>query len=759
MNLLSELRRRNVFKVAVFYAVSAWFVLQVADVLFGLLEVPGWSLKFVFGVLVLGFPFALIFSWVFELTPEGLKRESDLGQSSSMGSVTGRRLTLSITAVLAGALTLFALDYFVLEDSPPSGFAEPPAPAAEAPRPGRIAVLPFANVSEDRSNEYFSDGMTEELLNLLGQVPDISVIGRNSAFMFKNQDLDPLSVGRKLGVSHLVQGSVRKPNSGNRVRVNAAVIETSTGLQIWSQQFDRNLDDVLAIQEDIAKAVVSALAMKLLGQKIPAAEPKGAASQTGLAAGTIPGWGRQVNPKAYEHVLKGRFDWHKRTPDSLSSAIEHFQAAIDLDPNYAPAYTGLSDAYQLAVDYSDTDQAVANKLSEAAVEAAFALEPDSADAFASLGLLEINRQNNQAASQALRRALDLNPNHAMASMWLAIAYGNLGDRRAALEAYENARQRDPLHSTILSNLANTLADFGRIDEALAVCDELIELYPTGGRGEENAGLIAWRGGRLDDATEFFITAWRKAPDHINNFNKLPFVMLALDEPELAQAWLDYATAIAPFDAFIVSTKPAFMRLAGDRQGEIAYWKELAERYDNWFFRANLGFAYLINQDYKSSLRHFELALVRDGQEQVRISPANFDWAAPYALALRMNGAAQEADRVIQEGLAAFQSQFDIGVQFSGSPLNYQVAALHAQAGDLETALATARLAAQQGANSRVFWEVNPTFDVMKDEFGFQQLMLELDGLVMAQRASLSRSGLLKPPEELAAAAATDDASK
>lgn len=758
MRLISELRRRNVFKVAVFYAVSAWFVLQVADVLFGLLDVPDWTLKFVFGVLLLGFPFALIFAWVFEMTPDGLKREKDVDRSGVIRTETGRRLTLSITAVLAGGVTLYALDRLVLGEhlsSPAAGQGS----GAEAVQPGlagsnKIAVLPFANLSDDASNEYFSDGMTEELQTLLGQVPDFSVIGRTSAFLFKDQDQDPLAIGRRLGVSHLVQGSVRKPGAGKKVRVSARLIETSTGVQVWSAQYDRDLDDVLAIQENIADAVVSALAKKLLGRDSKRESAVGS-DPLAEAGGIFVGLNREVDPAAYESVLKGRYEWHKRTPTSLAAAIDHFQAAIDLDPSYAPAYTGLADAYQLSVDYSDTDQAVANKFSQSAIKAAFALDPNSADAYASLGLLEINRQNNEAAAQALRRAIEVNPNHAMASMWLAITQTNLGDRRAALAAYERARQIDPLHSTILSNLANTLADFGRIDEALAVCDELIELYPKGGRGEENAGLIAWRGGRLDEAAASFITAWRKAPDHINNFNKLPFVMLALNQPELAQAWLDYAVGIAPSDAFIVVTRPAFMRLAGDKQGEIEYWKDLAGRYDNWFFRANLGFAYLLNQDYKASLRHFELGLLREGEETVRITRANADWAAPYAIALRRTGSDDEARRIIDEGLAAFQSLFDTGVQFSGAPLNYQVAALQAQAGDIGESLATARVAAQQGAISSLFWDLNPAFDPIRDDVGFKHLMLELDELMSAQRESLLKAGLLRPPSQLMVAPELD----
>ncbi len=303
-DFLSELKRRNVVRIGLLYAVSGWVLLQVADVLVGLLGLPDWTLRLVGMLLLLGFPLALIFAWVYELTPEGIKRERDVDRSASITSHTGQRLNIVIVVLLAMAVTLLALQQFSGRDANPSGPEQAAAPVAADP-PGvsvsdespSIAVLPFINMSGDAENEYFSDGLSEELLNVLARVPDLRVAARTSSFHFKNKTGDVAEIGRELGVANVLEGSVRK--SGETVRVTVQLIKVEDGFHLWSDTYDRKLDDIFAIQDDIASHVVGALTAALLGDDDAAAKRAGETLSV-ATAGTD-------KFAAYDRLLLARF--------------------------------------------------------------------------------------------------------------------------------------------------------------------------------------------------------------------------------------------------------------------------------------------------------------------------------------------------------------------------------------------------------------------------------------------------------------------
>jgi len=276
LSLIEELKRRNVFKVAIAYIVMAWLVLQVADVILNNIAAPGWIFKVLMLFLAIGLPFAVFFAWAFELTPEGLKREHEVDRTRSITPDTGRKLNLLITTVLVLALGYFAYDKFVLSANRDAALIEATMQTISeqtatekvpAQSDKSIAVLPFVNMSEEASNEYFSDGISEELLNLLAKIPEIRVIGRTSSFQFKDKNEDLRVIGEMLGVANILEGSVRK--SGNTVRVTAQLINAEDGAHLWSDTYDRNLDDVFKVQDEIAEAVVSVLKVKLLGEALP----------------------------------------------------------------------------------------------------------------------------------------------------------------------------------------------------------------------------------------------------------------------------------------------------------------------------------------------------------------------------------------------------------------------------------------------------------------------------------------------------------
>ncbi|MDH5622278.1 MAG: adenylyl cyclase, partial [Gammaproteobacteria bacterium] len=307
MSLFQELKRRNVFRVAVAYIIVAWLLLQVADTLGPALRLPEWFQSGVAFVVILGFLPAVIFAWAFELTPEGVKREREVDRSQSITPQTGQKLNFAIIALLALAVVYFAVDKFVLTDAP--GTATSTVQRSVNPS---IAVLPFVNMSDDQSNEYFADGITEELLNLLAKIPELDVTSRSSAFAFKGKDIDIPTVAGKLNVDHVLEGSVRK--SGVTVRITAQLIEAGTDKHMWSETYDRELTDIFAIQDEIAKEVVDVLQVTLLG-KAPES--------------------RATDAEAYSLYLEGLHYLELDGEDDWRKAQLLFEDALQIDPSYA----------------------------------------------------------------------------------------------------------------------------------------------------------------------------------------------------------------------------------------------------------------------------------------------------------------------------------------------------------------------------------------------------------------------------------------
>ncbi len=304
MNFLSEIKRRNVLRMALLYGVTAWLIMQVADVVIGLATLPEWSGQAVLGVLAVGFPIALIFAWIYEITPEGVKLEKEVDRSESITHITGRRMDFVVIAVLAAAVIVFAYDKWWL--GPNDGFRPPP---------NSIAVLAFANMSPDADQEFFSDGISEELLSLLAKVPELQVISRTSAFSFKDKDVKLTDVARELNVAHILEGSIRW--AGDRLRITAQLIDTQSDSHLWSETYDRTLDDIFVIQDEIAAAVVDKLKVTLLG-----------------AAPMVD----ETDPQAYALYLQARFLSRQGTPENWERAIAMFEQVLAIDPGYAPAW-------------------------------------------------------------------------------------------------------------------------------------------------------------------------------------------------------------------------------------------------------------------------------------------------------------------------------------------------------------------------------------------------------------------------------------
>ncbi len=571
MSLLKELQRRNVIRMALLYLIAAWLLLQITDVLSSLLPVPEWTGSFVFILLALGFPLVVIFSWVYELTPEGLKREKEVDRSQSITPDTGRKMNVLIAVLLVLAIAGLALDRLLPEKGPvattpvaqegaPSeaSTVEPSQLVAEkfAPAPDRsIAVLPFVNMSGDADNEYFSDGLTEELLNVLAQIKDLQVAGRTSSFAFKGKDEDLRVIGEKLSVAHILEGSVRK--AGDQVRVTAQLIKSDDGYHMWSQTYDRQLTDVFAIQEDIAGQVVDALKVSLLGQDAARLERRPTSSTD-----------------AHDAYLLGRHAASRNSFDSLSEAMVRFKEAVRLDPNYAEAWVALGAAYIYSTNTGATPFDEGTALAADALERAIEVDPNSAEAYATIGQLYLYRQENNPAREALAKALALQPNSPDALMGYARLMMRNGDDEAALEYNTKALALDPLRTEFVWARAGILGNLHRYDDKLAQYARLREIAPDSPNGYYGPALMYFHDlGRFDEAAEWFVKSVEVDPSDYELPSNVALCYLYVDDPDAALPWIDRANQVGPGQSM-----PHFARLiwylrTGDKDKALAMSRE------------------------------------------------------------------------------------------------------------------------------------------------------------------------------------------
>ena len=466
--LIQELKRRNVFKVGAAYAVIAWLVAQGVDVFLENFGAPAWVIKTVLLLLVAGFPLALVFAWAYELTPEGLKKEKDVDRSQSITHETGRKLDFFIIGVLLVALGYFAYDKF----SHPRDAAPPVADTAEAGgevtastwKGPSIAVLPFVNMSEDASNEFFSDGISEEILNALASVKELKVAGRTSSFAFKGQNQDLRQVGEALGVKHILEGSVRK--SGNKVRITAQLIQVDDGFHLWSETYDRELNDVFAIQDEISQAILGQLKAQLVGET----------ADVTVAART--------NPEAYELYLLAKQRLYERTGPNIQSAAELLDKAISIDPNYAPAYAQRGIATLLlsagSGSYGEIPQQQALSQAKLYIDKALEMDEGLAEGWAGLGLYYLNLPTGgtEKAIETLQKALAVNPGLIDASNWLHNVLMQAGDPKEAQRVMLELVERDPLYRPGIRNVVNGFLAFGEPEKALAHLERIQPLIPN-----------------------------------------------------------------------------------------------------------------------------------------------------------------------------------------------------------------------------------------------------------------------------------------
>ena len=516
---LERVRRNHVGRVALLYLAICWFILEPVHVVFHMLGVPEWVNRLVIVVLALGFPLTVILAWIYTPTPQDQKSEA-LAAHRSVLRRLNLRLNLAIAAV-AGLMVLYFLLYHFwlgkhitepVSEEAHEALAAQPVPSVAVPQRS-IAVLPFLDMSQARDQQYLADGLAEELLNLLAQIPELRVAARTSSFAFKNKPEDVSTIAKDLRVAHVLEGSVRK--AGNHVRITAQLIRADSGYHLWSETYDRTLDDIFKLQDQIAGAVVQALKVKLLGSNLPRAKP--------------------ANLDAYNLYLQGRFVAGQHSREGYAQAIDYLQRAVQLDRSYEPSWTELSIVYLdvAARGFMPVPEALAK--ARDAVNTALRLNAKSARAHVALGYLHMNDDWDWAAAdREFTQALALEPGsadvlHAAASLDLV-----LGRADKSVNMFLAALARDPLRASSYSNLGVAYFADGRLAEAEQAFRKSIELRPTVLYNHNGLGLALLWQGKLNAGLE----EMRRETDEMWRLEGLALIYWAMHRRTEADAALE-----------------------------------------------------------------------------------------------------------------------------------------------------------------------------------------------------------------------------
>ena len=546
-NFLAELKRRNVYKVAIAYGVVAWLLIQIATQVFPFFEIPNWTVRLVVLLVVIGFPVAVIIAWAFELTPEGLKRTEVADAAPTRGS---RRRAWIYVVIVAAAISV---SLFFLGRYTSSKQSEGPASPEKS-----IAVLPFDNLSRDQENAYFAEGIQDEILSRLAKIADLKVISRTSTQKYKSAPDNLREIAKQLGVSNILEGSVQKV--ADQVRVSVQLINATSDAHLWAEIYDRKLTDIFAVESDIAKTIAETLRAKLTGSEEQMMSMK-----------------PTENTQAYELYLKGRFFWNKRTGADLRKAIEYFNQAIAKDPNYALAYAGLADSYLLLSAFGAASPSDSLPQAKAAAKRALEIDDTSAEAHTSLGQILLFYDFDFAGStREFKRAIKLNPNYATAHHW----YGSgpptcLGEFDRGIAELKRAQQLDPLSLIINADLGGAFVAARRYDEAITQLRKTIEMDPRFYFAHWNLGEALELKGQLPEA----IAEYKKAAE----LDEDPFVLALVGQADAKLGQRDEAIKILSqlerlaTKRYVANYSFAIMHMALGEKAKAIDWLERAYR--------------------------------------------------------------------------------------------------------------------------------------------------------------------------------------
>jgi TolB-like protein/Flp pilus assembly protein TadD len=639
--LFEAYKRRRVFRVTAIYVIAFWPIIQLVDILSSPLDIPDYFMRYlVFGFFG-GLPFVLMFAWLYDFRSSNINVGKGQPQLALLGSKTEFTF-IAVLVMLVSALFFVQLSMDDAKDSSLNLVVDSEVSSAAnqsnsfadnsfANQFDSIAVLPFVSFSAEPRDQYFADGLTEETLNVLSRLPDLKVAARTSSFAYKGVSKNVQLIGRELGVSTILEGSVRKNDVDDTIRITAQLIDVANGTHLWSKTFDREFKDVFKIQDEISQSVANQLKLTL-GVKVEFIARNKAA-----------------NPDALIAFSMGQAALSKRTEQGLKDAETYFQEAINADPNYALAYTGLADANTLQVNYGFTEKDVGLARAESAVSAALTLDQNLGIAWASRGLILSQKGEKSAAESALSKAIELNPNYAMAYMWFASIQANDNDQ---LSSYQKAFSLDPKSAVAGYNVANLLVKKGREAEAMTVFSQIIEADPFYANAYTLVARMSDSRGQITEA----IGQYRRSYDLNKDFFmaiKIASLYVDIGDFRGADKWLALAgvDVTEEYRALFIWVKARRYAAEGDGSAAAPYLKQIFDlKVHNQSDYYHKLLAAYYQKDFKAVINFYQQALDNAGDAMHDDYVKEFSLAAKIAIAYAYEklGRINDAKAIIAE---------------------------------------------------------------------------------------------------------------
>jgi TolB-like protein/Tfp pilus assembly protein PilF len=711
MSFIKELRRRNVIRVAIAYAVASWLLIEVSATTFPLLNLPEWTATFVTVMLMIGFPVALILAWAYELTPEGLKKEREVDRSQSITHVTGRNLDFIIIGIMAVAIAYFLLDKFVWVAE------EPPTAAAVTEERRSIAVLPFANRSDNPQDVFFVDGIHDDVLTQISRIGALKVISRTSVMEYRDTTKNLKAIGDELGVATILEGGVQR--AGDQIRINVQLIDTGTDEHLWADTYDELRARLSPTeQEQLANVPTENLA-------------------------------------ALESYFLGKHGMEEGNSRALAEAVDHFQQAIERDPNFTLAYVGLADSYILQIQYLGRPRSEMLPKAEAAIDKALELDDQLGEVHTTLGRIQAWNADYAAAEAAFKRALELNPNHASAYRWYAQFLRRDGRLEEALPYARRALELDPRSVAITLLFGSILRDLGLHDEALVQYEKTIALNPTYAPAHRNMARLHRVWGKFDEAAVWYRKAIALDSDHPSALANLGSLYLELGDEQQAERWLSRSIELAPERVGTIANMARFSWHRGHEAEALDYARKVpvidpGSNYASWMFflqtKRELQTGHYAEARARIEKSNPELLV----EDEPIIDEENLEAAISLAYVLTQTGELERAELLLTRALAFFQTI----PKWSGWRYRTSDVRIYALQGQTAEALAALRVAIDAGW--RQYWryelEDDPMLDSIRDEPEFQAMVAEIRADMAAQLARLREweaNGELAPiPESL-----------
>lgn len=734
-SLFNELKRRNVIRVGAAYLVAAWVLLQISDVLIAILEMPNWVGKFLVMMLALGFPIVLIFAWAFELTPEGIKVEADVDRSESTTSATAKKLDMITIGLVIVALLVFGADRFFLSQPSTQPVAAEIHTIAEPPE-ASVAVLPFENISRDAQNDPFTIGIHDDLLTQISKIGSLKTISRTSVLPYR-ETTKPLSqIAAELGVATILEGGVQR--AGDRVRINVQLIDAKSNSQLWGERYERQLTaaNIFALQSEIVKAICDALQATLSSDEQEQIEK-------------IP----TENLDALEFYFLGRDRLESRNTDAFDEAIEYFGRAVELDPDFALAYVGLSDSYQLQEDSGGLPRDEMFVKAGAAIEKALRLDSFLGPAYNSMGGLQWTAGDTTGAEAMFRRSIEINPNHSRTYLWYGTLLVELGRFEEGANLYRSGLERDPLSPVFFESLGTSLEFQGRFDEAQEQYRRAIEIDSKFSSSFMFIGNMNWMvSGSLDQAV-----ACHKKSIEYDPGARLPRVyrgLLYLDLGDVHEvaSWIGSSLRLAPESQEPLAAMALLERYRGNHEEALRLAQEVQEfspYYPEQHMFQSMTLALLRNHHVQEGAFDKALAWYEETYPELlqdvapKIDLQNYRPAIDLAYVLQKTGDAERAGRLLDRSLIFVDSGSIPRLGTGG----YAIADVQVYALRGEQALALAALRRAVDAGWRGFWwfylKDNPNLASLQGNPEFQSMVQEVESFMANQRATISEEATCK----------------